>query len=76
MTHVVHLINKQDFLSSGKSKTGYHTLKDDYLIKLDSIEGEKKYNFVPVDYVELLDAFKTTDNAMDFLRKVAPNLPL
>ena len=31
---MVHLVNKQDYLSSGKAKTGYHTLKDEQMVRL------------------------------------------
>ena len=62
----LHLANKFDYLSNGKAKTGYHTLKDRQLTQ--------KGNIISVTYTEALEAFKTTDNAEDFLKRAIPQL--
>lgn len=63
----LRLVNKFDYLSNGKSKTGYHTLQDlHYMMKAD------EYDVVSVNYGTALDAFKTTDNAIDFVERALP----
>ena len=64
----LHLVNKFDYLTNGKSKTGYHTLKDKYLSEKQGV------TIHTVNYGEALDAFKTTNNAEDFLKLLLPNL--
>ena len=61
----LHLVNKFDYLTSGKAKTGYHTLKDRHLNK----QGET----VHISYIEALEAFKRTDNAKDFMDRLLPD---
>ena len=63
----LRLENKFDYLSSGKSKTGYHTLQD-----LHHLSREEEYDIVTVNYTSALDAFKATDNALDFVERVMP----
>jgi len=46
----LHLTNKFDYLSNGKAKTGYHTLKDRYL--------DKQGQVVHISYIQALEAFK------------------
>ena len=49
-------------------KTGYHTLKDEHLAAREDV--------ISANYVEVLEAFKSTDNAEDFVRKAIPGLLL
>lgn len=63
----LRLENKFDYLSNGKSKTGYHTLQD-----LHHLSREEEYDIVTVNYTSALDAFKATDNALDFVERVMP----
>lgn len=59
----LRLVNKFDYLTNGKSKSGYHTMQDLYhLIKQD------ERDVVSVSYADALAAFKSTDNAEDFLK--------
>ena len=64
----LHLVNKFDYLSNGKSKTGYHTLKDKYLLEKPNVDIHT------VNYGEALDAYKTTESAEDFVKLLLPNL--
>lgn len=64
--NLLHLSNKFDYLSNGRAKTGYHTLKDRQFAQKD--------NVVSISYMEALEAFKTTDNAEDFIKKAVPHL--
>ena len=61
----LHLANKFDYLSNGKAKTGYHTLKDRYL--------DKHGQVAHISYIEALEAFKRTDNARDFMNRLLPD---
>ena len=53
----LRLVNKFDYLSNGKSKTGYHTVQDlSLMMRQDELE------VISVDYMTVLEAFKTSDN--------------
>ena len=47
----IDIINKLSYLQNGKSLTGYHKLRQNHL----------KQNTVFIDYIELLDLYKTKD---------------
>lgn len=62
----LHLVNKFDYLSNGKSLTGFHATKEHQLAE--------KGNTVSVTYVDVLEAFMATENAEDFVRLLKPEL--
>ena len=57
--------NKFDYLSSGRAKTGYHKLRDASIAN-----NSKGLQVVSVGYIEVLEAFKVTQNAEEFLAKL------
>ena len=57
--------NKFDYLSSGMAKTGYHRLRDTSIAA-----NSRGLEVFSVGYIEVLEAFKVTQNAEEFLAKL------
>ena len=64
----LRLVNKFDYLTNGKSKTGYHTMQDLY-----HLMKEDEQQVVEVSFADALQAFKTTDSAEAFVRQALPD---